>query len=678
VAKKQKNMHLGGTAMPLIVPDVDWDSPSTLPDLRNHKRIALDRETKDDGMNRGRGPGWAFGRAWGHILGTSIAWHEGDKVRSAYLPVRHPDTQCFDPEQIKQWEIDHQKAGVRFVCQNSSYDIGFGYLEGVPVPPNIDDTMCMANVIDTERSDFDLDSLCKWWGIEGKDESILIEALAAYGWPTGPKERKKHLWRLPARYVGPYAEQDARATLQLADLMDPEIDRQDVRAAYQLEMDLLPLVHEMRRRGIRVDLDAAERARSKFRKMREVALKELSDKMGCTVGIDEVRQASWKERAFEDNKVKVERDRWGKPHFESKVMKLNPHWLPQLVSRVIAAEDAAEKFVGTYILNFAHYNGVNTRLHATVNQFRSEDGGTRTFRLSYSDPPVQQAPTRDPDFKVFRNIFLPEKDEWWFSADYSQQEMRLMVHFAERYGLTKAAEAAQRYRDDPETDFHDMVVDMTGLDRGDAKNCSFAKSYGAGKDKFALMIHKSVEEAVRVMAQYDSELPFIRELNDLCQGSAERKGYVLLLDRARIHFNTWEPRWIDWEEKKRGQAALMKMNNCRLEEATERTKQEGHPWFGKKLRRAETRKAMNAKIQGCAARQTKMAMRDCWRAGHVPLLQIHDELNFSHGEERQGREVREIMVEAFRLNVPMLVDAGVGRNWGDSDRLWEDRGDPSE
>ena len=628
-------------------------------------------------MNRGLGPGWAFGRAGGHIIGTSIAWHEEGSIRSTYLPVRHPDSPNFDPEQIRQWEIDHQKAGVRFVCQNASYDVSWGYAEGVPIPSNIDDAMCMANVIDTERKDYDLDALCAWWGIAGKDESVLVEALAAYGWPTGPKERKKHLWRLPARYVGPYAEQDARATLQLADLMDPEIDKQDVRQAYQLEMDLLPLVHEMRRRGIRVDLDAAERARTKFRKMREDALRDLSDRMGQTIGIDEVRQASWKERAFEDNRVKVERDRWGKPHFESKVMKLNPHWLPQLVSKVIAAEDAAEKFVGTYILNFAHYNGVDTRLHATVNQFRSEDGGTRTFRLSYADPPLQLMPVRDEDFAIIRTIFLPERGEWWNSADYSQQEYRLIVHFAERYGLTKASDAADRYRDDPTTDFHNVVMDMTGLDRGQSKNCNFAKSYGAGKDKFAIMIGKSVDEAVRTMAQYDSALPFVRELSELCQSSAERKGYVLLLDKARIHFNTWEPRWIEWEKKKEGLAKNLKMNNCRLDEATERTKDKDHPWFGKKLKRAEARKAMNAKIQGCAARQTKIAMRDCWRAGHVPLLQMHDELNFSHHSERQGKEVHEIMVNAFKLNVPMLVDTGVGRNWGDSDKSWEDRGEPA-
>ena len=673
MAKKQKNFHKGGEQSPLIVPQVDWDPPSSLPDLRQHKRIAMDLETKDDGLARGLGPGWALSA--GHVCGMALAWNGG----SLYAPVRHPDSECFSDENVGQWLKDHQAAGVRFVYQNSSYDCGWSHKQwGVKVPERIDDTMCMANVIDTERSDFDLDALCAGWGIAGKDESILVEALAAYGWPTAVKERKKHLWRLPARYVGPYAEQDAVATLQLADLMDPEIDRQDVRQAYQLEMDLLPLVHEMRRRGIRVDLDAAERARTKFRKMREDALKELSDKIGQTISIDEVRQASWKERAFTDCKVKVERDRWGKPHFESKVMKLNPHWLPQLVSKVIAAEDAAEKFVGTYILNFAHYNGVDTRLHATVNQFRSEDGGTRTFRVSYSDPPLQQMSARDPDFVAIRDAFIAEKGEYWYEADFREQEYRLMVHFSERYGLTKAAEAADRYRDDPSTSFHTMVADMTGLIRDDAKQANFAKSYGAGKDKFALMIKKSVEEAVRVMALYDVEVPFIKELSDLCQSSAERKGYVLLLDRARIHFNSWEPRWIDWEEKKRGQANFMKMNNCRLEEAEERTRQKDHPWFGKKLKRAECRKSMNAKIQGCAARMTKMAMKQVWDAGLVPILQMHDALSFSFTEKRQCDQVKEIMENVIRLNVPFPVDSGVGKNWGESDKTWANRGDAAE
>ena len=588
---------------------------------------------------------------------------------------------------MTQWEIDHQRAGVRFVCQNAPYDLGFGALDGVPVPPLVDDTTCMANMIDEQRQSFSLNSLCEWWGIPGKDDGLMLEALSAYGWPTDAKQRMSHVWRLPARYVGPYAEQDAAATLRLADLMDPEIDRQDVRAAYQLEMDLLPMVHEMRRRGIRVNLGAAERAQIIFRERREAALRDLSEKLGRTTGIDDLRRNAWLDETFTRHRIPFTRgaddeDRnRGVGSFEAKWMRRNPHWLPQLVCRAKAAEDAAEKFLGTYVMGFAHAgNGREARIHASINQFRGEDGGTRTYRFSYADPPLQQIPHRDEEAAaLIRGVFLPEPGEWWLSADFSQQEFRLIVHFAERLGLSRADVAAQKYRDDPRTDFHSMVAEMTGLDRKPAKDANFAQSFGAGKEKFAAMINKSVEEAERILAQYNQELPCVRELSELCQKSAERRGYVLLLDRARIHFNTWEPTWLSKEERRRGWSSggKIKMGDCSLQDAHERVADRGHPWYRKRLRRAKCRKAMNAKIQGSAARMTKLAMRACWRAGHVPLIQLHDELGVSVSEKRQCDEVCEIMRSVVKLNVPMLVDAEVGKDWGDAKHKWEDKGEPS-
>ena len=683
MARRQKNYHDGGEQLVLISPDSPWSRPSELPDLRRHRRVALDRETCDLGLQRGLGPGWAFGAAGGFVCGTSIAWVQDGKIRSAYFPVRHPDTECFDPDQVRQWEIDHQRAGVRFVFQNAPYDIGWGATSGVPVPEQSNDTVCMANMIDEQRQSFELDALCATYGIPGKDETLMTEALAAYGWPTSHKERKKHIWRLPARYVGPYAEQDAAATLQLADLMDEEIDRQGVRVAYQLEMDLVPMVHEMRRRGIRVDLDAAARAQDVFRTRSREALRELSERLGQRVGVDEIRQNSWLDRTFTDLKIPFPRED-GRGSFEAKWMRRSPHWLPQLACRAKSAEDAAEKFLGTYILGFAHSSsGSDSRIHASINQFRGEDGGTRTYRFSYSDPPLQQIPKRDEDkylALLTRGVFLPEPGEWWMRADYSQQEYRLIVHFAERLGLTRADIAAQRYRDDLRTDYHVMVAELTGLDRDASKNCNFAKSYGAGKDKFAAMIGKSVDEAVRTMAQYDVEMPFVRELSDLCQKSAEQRGYVLLLDRARIHFDSWEPTWLSRDDKAKGwgSGGRIKMGDCSREEALRRAADPDHPWYRKRLRRAKCRKAMNAKIQGSAARQSKMSMRDCWRAGHVPLLQMHDELDFSVSERRQGDEITQIMRDVVKLNVPMLVDAEYGGNWGKAKCMWEDRGEPAE
>lgn len=667
MTRKQKNLHLGGTAEPLFTPDSSWVRQE-LPDLRQHKRIALDRETKDNGLANGLGPGWAFGSSGGHVCGTSLAWKEGSEIKSGYFPTRHPESDCFDPEQVKQWEIDHQRAGVRFVFQNVNYDAGWGSVNGTPFPPLIDDTVCMANMIDEQRLSFNMDSLCEWWGLPGKDESLLTEALAAYGWPTTPKERKNHLWRLPARYVGPYAEIDAVRTLQLADLMDPEIDRQNVRQAYQLEMDLVPMVHEMRRRGIRVNLDTAERAQIELRGRREEALKNLSDKIGKTTSIGELRQNSWLDQMFTHFKITVPRDEHERGSFEAKWMLLNPHWLPQLVCKARAADDAAEKFVGTYIMGFAHAGSDGeSRIHASINQFRGEDGGTRTYRFSYAAPPVQQMPHRSEDLStLIRGTFEPEPETVWLDVDARQQEFRLDVNFAEKLNLTKAKEAGDKYRSDPDTDFHAMVAEMTGLEREPAKATNFAKSYGAGKDKFAAMIGKSIEEAARIMDQYDDEMPFIRELSEYCQSKAERTGFIKLLDGARIHFDKWEPKWISREEKARGwgSGGAIKMGDCERDEALGRIADPNHPWYGKTLRRARCRKAMNALIQGSAARQTKIWMRDCWRENLVPMIQMHDALSFSVNDPKVGPRVAELLENAVKLTIPVVGDQEYGVNWG--------------
>ena len=357
------------------------------------------------------------------------------------------------------------------------------------------------------------------------------------------------------------------------------------------------------------------------------------------MGIDEIRQNSWLSRMFDAQKVRYPKDNVGRGSFEKKWMQNEEHWLPKLLVRAKSYHEAAEKFIQGYIIDFAHVG----RLHASISQFKSEDGGTRTSRFAYSDPPLQQMPARNEELAdLIRGCFLPEEGELWMSADYSQQEYRLIVHYAAKNKLKKADVAAQKYVDDPTTDFHQMVSDMTGLARKPAKDTNFAKSYGAGVRKFASMINKSEHDAKQIMDQYDGEMPFVKQLFEMCQTKAMQTGFIRLLDGARMHFETWEPTWLDKDERARGWSSggKIKMGDCRIEEATARQQNPEHPWYGTRLRRAQCRKAMNGLIQGGAARQTKMAMRECWRERLTPLLQMHDELAFSLTKEKDGERIK--------------------------------------
>lgn len=627
-----------------------------LPDLRAEKYIALDRETKDDGLAHKRGPGWAYNLC--QVVGTAIAWAGG----AFYAPLRHPETENIDIDAWIRWELDHTAAGCHFIAHNASYDFSSGNVDlGLPIPPGeqIECTNARAVLIDESLLSHSLDNLCKSAGLPGKDESLLREAAAAYGFEH---DVKSNLWRLPARYVGAYAEQDVRATLALFHHQQAEIEKQGLAEAYRLEMDLVPMVHEMRKRGIRVDLDAVAGAQAKLLERRDAALSELGERLGRGVNLDDVRSARWLEEEFSKENIPFERtEKLKQGSFKAPWMRRHPHWLPQLVSRARDSERMAKVFLGDFIAGFAHRGRIHASIHQYLNSDDEDQGGTRTSRFSYSDPPLQQMPSRDEGLsKIIRGVFLPEPGEIWGCFDMSQQEYRLIVHFAAARGCTKAGEAVRQYTEDPATDFHAFVAELTGLDRKPAKDCNFAKGYGAGIKKFALMTGMSEEKAAEVMGTYDQEMPFVKEIAEAAESLAQQRGYVRLLDGARIHFNKWEAaRWADNRDE---YGHYLTPRPYALAKET---------WPNQRLKRADTRKALNAAVQGSAARQIKKAGRDCYKAGYLPLIQMHDEWDFSMrvDDPRAAEHIAEIMRDAIKLRVPMKVDAEFGLNWGHASKI---------
>lgn len=652
----QPDQHVMG----FVLPPSEWTRPTELPDLvaQGVKQIALDLETKDDGIRLRRGAGWATGA--GHICGVSVAWAGG----SLYAPIAHPETECFDTGAVLRWLDALLGSDVEVVTQNGSYDYGWlGALHyRVSPPARVQDTMIAAYMLDENLMSYALGSLCAAEGIPGKDDAALIEAGRTMGLGTDRRSVMSNLWRLPAKHVGAYAEADAVATLVLWARQAPKLAEQGLDDAYRLEMDLMPMCVEMRRRGVRVDTDGAERSAVGFRVKRDEALARLTElvPVGRAVTIEDVRSARWLEGVFQSSGLHFSRTLKNEQgQFKSDWMEKHPHEIPRLVAAARGYEDAAGKFCEGFLLEYAHRG----RLHAEIHQTRSEDGGTRSYRFSYSDPPLQQMPSPKRDRELglaIRRLFLPEEGERWGSVDYSQQEYRLMVNDAVLMHLPGAEAAAARYRDDPDTDFHQMVADMTGLERKPAKDANFAHVYGAGVAKFALMIGKSEDEARAIMERYDEELPFPKRLTEAAKSTAANRGFIKLLDGARCRFDTWEPGY-GYRGRYHGP--------CRRPEAEARVARgSGHNWEGAQLRRAFTHKAMNRRIQGSAARQTKLAMREMWRQGIVPLLQLHDELDVS-GDEALVRRVQAAMVEAVTLRVPMKADASIGSNWADQEKV---------
>ena len=526
-----------------------WRSPSELPDLRRVDLIALDTETRDDGLLADRGSAWPWRS--GYICGISVAWRAGGEIRAHYFPIRHPDSKNLDPAQVSRWLRDHVASRVRFVTQKGLYDWGWLRADlGVTMPPSeqLEEIGALATLVDENRLSYSLDSLCAWRGLAGKDETLLIEAVKALGERISKKKNRpqSHIWRLRARDVSPYAVADAINTLALFEDLNPILDREGTRDAYRLEIDLLPMVLEMRRRGVRVDTAKAEQAREYCLQQRDQKLAELSEKLGADVSMAEIGRNAWLAATFDQHKIAYPRTEKGNPSFtagNTGWMPHHPHWLPQLIVKAKKYNNAAVNVLETYILEHV----VNGRIHAEINPHRGESNGTKSFRFSYSDPPLQLMPSRDEELaSLIRSAFLPEDGEYWADSDISQQEFRHLVHSATAQGLRKAKEAAERYLNDPDTDFHRLAAELTGLDRKLAKAVNFAKIYGAGKEKFAAMIGKSEAEARAIQARYDRELPFIYQLAARCEHTANRQGYLELYDGARRHWDSWEAPAVAW------------------------------------------------------------------------------------------------------------------------------------
>lgn len=622
--------------LPLFEPPSDWVPPVCLPDIPSGLVVAIDSETRDDGLSSERGPGWVTQS--GHVAGVSVAWGQ----EAIYVPVRHPDTECQEPEKVARWLTDLMDRSARVVFHNQSYDQGWLGVDGAVVPDGkTDDTLAMAVMLDENRDRYSLDACCSWRKVPGKDERALREAAATYG-----LDPKKDLWRLPARHVAGYAMQDAVATLRLRENLAVDIEKENLGAAYRLEMDLVPMIIQMRKNGIRVDEDAADQAQVALRARRETTLANIARQLGWkSVTMEAVRSPLSLERMMEAEGVQFPRTPKTKVgSFSSDWMKKAAHWLPRAVVEARQLDDLAEKFIGTYILE----NTWLGRIHAEIHQLRDETGGTRSYRLSYSDPPLQQIPVKSDDGRLIRSCFVAEPGALWYSADYSQQEPRLAVHFASRCGLEGAEAAVEYYATNPDADFHSMVAELTGVPRGKAKIINLGLMYGMGLGKLATSLGVTEDDAKVMLDQYHKNMPFVAKLTDFCASRAKTKGFIRLLDGARCRFDMWE-------RTSRDEGPYQAPRPRDVAEAL---------WPKQNLRRAFTHKSMNRLIQGSAARQTKMAMRACWQEKIVPLIQLHDELGFSISDPRDADRALVLMRDVVKLHVPMKVDGQFGRSWG--------------
>ena len=351
------------------------------------------------------------------------------------------------------------------------------------------------------------------------------------------------------------------------------------------------------------------------------------------------------------DKLKIEYPRTAKSDEPS----FTQNWLvncPHKIAKLIVQAREVNKFHNTFLSSIMKYQ-VNSRIHAEINQLRSDSGGTVSGRLSMSNPNLQQVPARNKEFgPLIRALFIPEEGCRWGSFDYSQQEPRMTVHYAASIGegYEGSNELVESYKNS-NADFHQTVADLVGIERNQAKTIGLGLMYGMGKNKLALSLGVTKEEADVLISKYNRKVPFVKMLSDRCMSTASEKGVIRTKKGRKCRFDKWETRDFGLHMAETFDNAVAK--------------------YGRDgIKRAYTYKALNRLIQGSAADQTKQAMLDCVEGGDLPILQIHDELCFNiesgaKGEE-QIKRIKDTMENTIEFKVPFVVEYGIGKSWGDA------------
>ena len=608
---------------PIFKPQTEWLPPQDFPDLSDYSEIAIDLETKDPDLKT-IGSGSVVGRS--KIVGIAVAVQDW----KGYYPIAHEGGGNMDKNMVLKWFQSVLNTDAIKIFHNAMYDVCFIRAAGLKINGTIVDTMIAGSLVDENRFRYDLGSLGRDYVGIGKNEAVLKETADLWG-----VDHKAEMYKLPAMYVGEYAEQDADLTLKLWQEMKKQMYQEDVEDIFKLETELFPCLVDMRFLGVRVDTQAAFELKQQLVEEEKECLYKIKKETSIDVQI-------WAARSIEKvfQKLNLPYDLTAKtssPSFTKNFLQNHPHPLVKQIARAREINKSHTTFIDT-ILKHQHKG----RIHAEINQIRSDSGGTVTGRFSYNNPNLQQIPARNKELGPrIRSLFIPEEGCTWGCFDYSQQEPRLVTHYAALDGLYGVDEVLDSYNEG-EADFHQIVSDMANIPRSQAKTINLGLFYGMGKNKLQAELGVSKEDAEDLFRTYHDKVPFVKMLMESVMRRAQDKGRVRTLLGRRCRFNLWEPNQFGIHKALSHEDALAE--------------------HGPGIKRAFTYKALNKLIQGSAADMTKKAMVDLYKEGIIPHIQVHDELDIS--VDNNADKIKEIMESAVDLEVPNKVDYESGPNWG--------------
>lgn len=585
---------------------------------------AIDIETHDPHL-KDWGPGSI--RKDGYIIGIGC-----------YCPELSIDA-FFKPDDSRIKEVLADET-ITKIFHNGVYDLdwimnGPDHLE---VNGRCEDTMTRETLLDSYAFSYSLDACCQRRGVVGKNKGETIDEY--WGQVGGKGKAVEHLKDIPFGIVGKYCRQDCQATYNLFIAQQPLLEEQGLLNTNDIECRLYPLLMDMRKNGFRINMSELFRLGDQFQEEYDNGMRELERTYGFSEGMLSLNAANDLYKIWKQEGLPIEYTVTGKPSFAAAVLDDCPH--------PVAAKI---KHLKGLIKTQAFFNSwvdlaCDGHIYASFYPAKRDDAGTITGRWSSGNPNLQQVPAReDKHGKEIRSLFIPEDGCYLGAFDYKQIEYRVFTHFASGEG---AADAQRQFNENPNTDYHQMTIDLMGWgDLGKegrhlAKNLNFGSIYGLGAKSFAIkfkqnLLHNHPERdpdnllpvAQSLMNEYFRKVPFVKPTCNKIMQVGQMRGYVRTLSGRR-----------------------------------QRMPLDGGAY-----------KLINYLIQGSAADLLKKGLVNAWERGVFKVLklhaQVHDEVVFSIPKTKEGYEACKILYEcmanAYQLKIPLGVDTEIGNDWGHCD-----------
>ncbi len=551
------------------------------------------------------------------LVGMSFSYKEN---QAFYIPVP-PNREEAQKIVDKFKPVFENEKSIK-VGQNIKYDMIVLANYGINIKGKMFDTMIAHYVLQPELH-HGMDYLAE---VYLKYDTIKIEEL------IGAKGKNQRNMRdLSPTDIYKYACEDADVTLKLKNILEKELETNGVKELFEeIEMPLVPVLAYMERNGVRIDTETLKETSKHFTiRMREIE-EEIYKLAGMEFNVSSPKQVG--EVLFDRLKIveKAKKTKTGQYVTSEDILEglRNKH---EIVGKILEHR-GLKKLLGTYIDTLPELINPKTgRIHTSFNQTV-----TATGRLSSSNPNLQNIPIRNEDGKEIRKAFIPDDGCEFFSADYSQIELRIMAHLSEDENMIEAFREEQDIHAATAAKIYKINIDdVTREQRSKAKTANFGIIYGISVFGLAERLNVERKEAKELIDGYFENYPKVKAYMDESIRSARDKGYIETIFKRKRYLPDINSR------------------NAIVRGYAERN-------------------AINAPIQGSAADIIKVAMIKIYKRfidegiKSKMILQVHDELNFSVLREEKEK-VQQIVISemeaAYKMKVPLLADCGWGQNW---------------